>query len=487
MTKKDTLDWIVPELARAKLLINEPWVPASATAAEAMFMAQGAEIENKPFTNAAVVMAVVHPWGWQTIQQAPVLVAAFPRVFGLDNADERGWLYSEAGRVKLGKAWKSALDAKPKLRDLMAFAKIPYALRNLTPHAAKSAVLRNEKVCKALCSLGESHVAQTLPPRDHQCQRNWLFAFGQWISGSDTAACEPKHLEWLASVGAHFPYPYELRHLSDFVHQSDLFNPRWGMVRALEEMKRWHAAIAGNADGVRFRLRHGIALEEQVAHDDGLPPFVDWGSRQEPYPAGAQPPPHYEFHRLNSGLLLQEEAKAMHHCVAAAGYVNRMIRGRSLIWSMREAVVDKRVATVEFEVDAQMREERWDEPIYPDGVLLGPMTDDEISKGFTYHVKSEMRMVPRLIVSLRQAVGPCNKTLSGYAARAVRDFGRLIQENYRFDSGQGRELLDEARVRFEKEKQMLDRSAYVLEASRHFIARPDLQAQQLRRLGLIDP
>jgi hypothetical protein len=484
VSKKDTLDWIVPELARAKLLINELWVPAHAAVAEAMFSAQGAQNENKPFTNAAVVMAVVHPWGWQTIQQAPVLVAALPRVYGFNSIDEHNSIYSETGRMKLGKRWKTMLDAKPKLRDLMAFAGIPYALRNLTPHAAKSAVLRSENVCKALCSLGESHVAQTLPPRDHQRQRNWLFAFGQWVSGAETAACEPKHLDWLASVGAHFPYPYELRHLSDFVHQSNLFNPRWGMARAVEEMKHWHTAIGGGADGVRFRARHGRAIEEVIRHDDGLLPFIDWGS--EPYLPGAQPTPHYEFHRLNSGLLLQEEAKAMHHCVAASGYVNRMIRGRSLIWSMREAVVNKRVATVELEVDAVMEERLHQEPIYRD-VNPAPMTAEEMRKELTFEVNSEMRMVPRLRVTLRQAVGPCNAKLSGYAARAVNDFCRFVQENYRVDFGQGRELLDEARVRFEKQKQMLDRSTYLLEASRHLVARPDLHAQQLRRLGLIEP
>jgi hypothetical protein len=476
--KKTTLQWMAPGLAKAGLITNEPWCYPASVEADLLFTAAGDQ-EDRVWRNAAVAMAVVHPWGLQTLKQAPVLASGFAVAAQKGNEAAVNYLYGEQGWCDLARLWRDALNTKPKLRALMASVGLPYGLRNLSPKViVQSSSIRQDGVLKALRAAGESHLAQTLPEIP-DVQRKWLHGLGHWVLAAEQMRLEPAHFEWAMQHAAHpIVGGYNFRALADFAHSEEGgFNPRWGVEKAAAAMTHWHNQKVNRDFSERFYAKFGVDYEEVIPFNDQLRHTytIDYRSRRSTSA--------YTFIRLMSGRAMVEEREVMHHCIGRLDmpYIRNMVSGERQYWSMRDWRTEKRLATLEFTPEHYAREEA----VYPDGVEpFRFVSDEEAIK------PPDMTMMVKQVgmakFKLTQGVGPCNNSLSGSLLAAVDEFRRLIEEHYRVDARTLGNLPDQRRMRAEQFQQAANWLGNVLNAPAPFVRRPELYAEQLRRLGLTE-
>lgn len=471
--KKTTLQWMAAGLAKAGLATNESWCYPASIEAEAIFKV-GNDQEERVWRNAAVAMAVVHPWGLQTLKQAPVLASGFAVAAQKGNETAINHLYGENGWSDLARLWRDTLNNRPKLRALMAGVGLPYALRTLHPKAIVfGSTIRQPAALEAMRGVGESHIAQTLP-RDAEDQRRWLHGIGHWVAAAAQIGERPKHLEWAMQHAANqIVGGYNFRSMADFAHSEAGFNSRWTIERAALEMTKWHNQKVTSDFAERFYAKFGVDYEQVIPFADRLHHTysIDYRSRRSSA--------SHTFVRLTSGRAMVEEREAMHHCIGRLDmpYIRKMVSGECQYWSMRDWRTEKRIATIEFTPEHYMR----DEAVYPDGVeppLL--MTDEAMPAELTMNIKR----VGMAKLHLTQGVGPCNESLSGGTRAAVEEFRRLLEEHYWVDASTLSHLPDQRRVRAEQFQQAANWLGNVLNAPAPFVRRPDLYAEQFRRLGL---
>ena len=370
---KSILHWLGPELARAGLIRNECWVPEHCAHAEKIF---GDNI-------AAVMFACLHKYGIDYIQQAPVLLvrSAVSRRYSVDD------------RLSVAIQINGALVKKPTLRELMAEFSVAYQLRAIHPNNIGSI---NAHTITELSKLPPSSLAQSIPTDDFQSE--WLRFMCAWVG----AMLQHNHpndrlLEW-AALRATAGCTHS--GVDDFAANADNFNPAWSWRRAVEETLRWHERLRTEPPDLKFERTHGIKLTDQINYGE-LPTKATEGD--------------YEMVALRSGADLFEEGAKMHHCVFS--YANRVISGRSRIYSVRQ--MGSTVAT--FELERRSVE-----------VLDGPTPTELLHEAVQSgrqggEVLVKTKRVHRWEVA--QLQGPCNARVNSDIHRAVNAFVKGVNDD----------------------------------------------------------
>lgn len=391
-----TIHWIAPDLVKSGVIPNDPYVAHNASRAVDLF-------PQKSMQQCAAILASLHPYAFDYIAQAPVLVLA---------AAQGSALSKVAERKRVSQEWKPRFERGGKLRGLMESVGVPYALRKLHPSIMES---NQWDIINALCewdataakSARQVSVLADLIP-DREDQKDWLARIGQWTAQMGRRFNNRGlHFEWACRQFN----PANMRRtnqdvrdvlnhiaaIADFAgtHANE-FNNRWTLDRALQEARRWHDEMARASHEQRFFLEHHLGWDEPVDYLP-FPTRVGMGC--------------YEFIALRSGKELYEEGRDMHHCVGS--YSKDVIADRSRIYSMIDRDILKRVATVEFSRASQMA--------YPlpmlgaDGPTAMTTRSWDIGEGRNVQrYRSAWHTV--------QAKGPYNGTLSKDAHAAIKAF-----------------------------------------------------------------
>lgn len=219
------------------------------------------------------------------------------------------------------------------LKRVMAAAGLAAPLRALSG----AGVIRFDRsLFKQFLDLHPSAVAQAIPPRELHglFLDNCDVIFGVWCAD---AAQRQKFRQWAVQRLAAMPR-HDVIAICDFVERErGTIDPLWTSADALAASNRWHRALYEMSFGERFEAEHGLPFDGEAPHP-GFETETTIGD--------------LTFVSLRSGAALEDEGKAMHHCVVT--YAGEMIAGRSRIFSIRRD--GRRLATLEL---AQSRGKRW--------------------------------------------------------------------------------------------------------------------------------
>ena len=313
--KMTTLQWLAPEMARAGLLKNDPWVTAAADAAEALF-------PNHALRTCAVLIAALHPHAIDYINQAPVLVMA---------ASHGGMLHKIKDRQEVARRLKPLLDRGPKLREMMGAFGLPLPLRGICAWALAPS---RWGAIQLLAKVPPSTLAQSIPEKATR-QASWLNVLSTWEHRMRARFDEPyklatwaaMHLAILTTAQATIDITSDL---ADFAGSPGVvFNERWSYAQALAAAQRWHAELARKSNEEQFFARNGLAWDQPI----------DYGGMPTEYEATNG----LKIMALRSGAEIYEEGVAMHHCVAS--YTQSVVAGKCRLFSVRKG--DERIATFE--------------------------------------------------------------------------------------------------------------------------------------------
>jgi len=229
-------------------------------------------------------------------------------------------------------AFVAMVKGRP-LRRVMAAAGLAAPLRALSG----AVVIRFDRsLFKQFLDLHPSAVAQAIPPRELHglFLDNCDVIFDVWFSD---AAQRQAFRQWAVQRLAAMPRSNVIA-ICDFVaRERGAIDPRWTSADALAASNRWHRALDEMSFGERFEAEYGLPFDGETAHP-GFETETTIGD--------------LTFVSLRSGAALEDEGKAMHHCVAT--YAGDIIAGRSRIFSIRRD--GRRLATLEL---ARGRGKRW--------------------------------------------------------------------------------------------------------------------------------
>lgn len=321
-----TVRWIAPELAKTNIIKDEHWVADSAAKAVALF-------QSKSLHQCAMILASLHPFAYDYLAQAPVIVLAISRGTNLSKGSER---------KRVSREWVSRFEAGGKLRVVMEAAQVAYAFRKLHPSILEADQWETIELLSKL--VDASTLSQIIPAREDQ--KDWLRNLRVWHTQMGRRFQNRElRLEWAARQFN----PDNMRrlnidvrealeqagNLADFAGQAGQvreFNTRWNLAQALVAQRAWHEELARARNDQRFYMQHGHGWEEQV---DYTPLPIQWAHQE------------YLFTALRSGKELYQEGRDMHHCVGS--YSDAVLKGRSRIYHVHDREADRRICTVEFD------------------------------------------------------------------------------------------------------------------------------------------
>jgi hypothetical protein len=299
--------------------MTEDWKAAAAAEAQALFAGTF-------MVNAAVNFAGLTPRAIQYLRAAPVLLAA------------------RLERRQL----QASFEGGRKLRDIMAAARFPLALRKLAPAAIGAAT---PTVFRMFNNMPPSLLSQIIPD-DAQHQRRWLYLLLEWGRRrmGVMANVGPDHAEhpffWAAErlaglIGDHID-PAEVRRVADFAYAPDvLFNPDWGWRRAVEAAGQWERrrqrvalqrVVVVDGAGRRYEALVDAIAGIQIRHLSPAQRFdphevLDKGGHDDETTIGA-----VAFRALRTAAALHDEGARMEHCVA--NYAGDVASGAAHIFSV---------------------------------------------------------------------------------------------------------------------------------------------------------
>lgn len=323
------------------LLQEQDWRHAAAAKARALF-------SNEAVSPAAVLLSQTHPWAFDYIEQAPVLVlAAF--------SGSTRWREFKAISVHVCSVFHSHCANKRSLREVMAHYRIPYQARVLKPYVVTPArwpAVSFLKMCEP------SSLAQAIPQKAGE-QGKWLRAVSNFVEAFASAPhmLTEERIAWAVSRFGQAPAAAvrQAKPLADLMTHGDVdFDLRWSFDEAEAAMERWHERLARKKDAVAFARQFGVSFEEEI-EDLGSHKSFDVGK--------------FEFVTLNSGMDIFKEGMAMRHCVFS--YTGGVVMGKLRLFSIR--VGGKRAATLELD---------WDEKLnrYRNAQLRGPANAVKLSR-----------------------------------------------------------------------------------------------------------
>lgn len=281
---------------------------------------------NHAMVSIAAALIYRHPLAVEYLTTAPVLAlgACYGRI--PKKAAEFG---------QIAGMFANRLDARPKLRDLLKSYKIAPQLRAVSGKAISPN--KFDIVIAISHEVPASTLAQSIPEKSFS-QHLWLIALDRWFRRSiQRRPNDPVAMPvWAASNLNRFT---ELGQLSvvwdllDFAMQPDRFNERWTFDQAHAAMGRWHFELGRMTADDRFKDTHKIGFRD-VFPAKGLPDETECGA--------------FRFVRLSTGQAMQEEGRAMHHCLAT--YTGACIQGTYAAYSILNHK-GKRAATFGLRLD----------------------------------------------------------------------------------------------------------------------------------------
>ncbi len=293
--KYTALSWMMPQLARSGLVVNEGWVERQATAACALYA-------DETLHSLAMLLAVMHEHALDYLRQAPVLV------LGVRGRQEAGRRLPAARCQFLAYRFGPLIRKGTKLKSLMREFGLPLPMRQLV--APEITSLRASLFLDRLAlMLTPSELAQAIPEGEAE-QLAWLRALDSFdhrarirvqmrAMGRDAYA---QRFAWAAPAMARAIAAGEriddAGDMIDFlISPGRPFNPRWSWLNARERSQNWHRdQIAEAGDNMRM----GFAPDK----------LFDFA----PFPLEANVM-GLDFVALRSVLELREEGRRMRHCV----------------------------------------------------------------------------------------------------------------------------------------------------------------------------
>ncbi len=273
----------------------------------------------------AVYLAGLTPRAIQYLKAAPILVG------------------SRLGRTQL----QASFEGGRKLRDIMTAARLPMALRKLSPAALGAA---QPSLFRLFNNMPPSTLSQIIPA-SAQHQRRWLRLLSEWGRRRlDVAAnAGPDHAEhpffWAAERLAGQLVGdidlAEVRRVADFAYAPDvLFNPDWGWRRAVEAAVQWERqglriqrVIIVDGRGRRYEgflnAGRGVEILRHLPPERRFDPHevLDKGKHDDETTIGA-----VTFRALRTDAALRGEGARMEHCVAS--YAGDVASGAAHIFSV---------------------------------------------------------------------------------------------------------------------------------------------------------
>ena len=313
--------WMAPELCRGGFLAQNDWVVRHTSEASSMY-------GNDALKLAAVLIASVHFYGLELLQQAPAIAVA---------AGRGKALRSKRARLQVATLIGGYLERKTSLREIMRRLELPYQLRALS---GKNLAPSHWPVMMALHDTHPSALAQAIPDRSGR-QAAWLRALAAWRDQMSYRFDDPgRRFEWAGqAIGKALLTSNRMRTIerqvisvSDFIGQNEfLFDRRWTWAQAVAATTRWHEQLA------ELEYSESDAAACGVAYDDVIP----YGKVATEFECGP-----YRMFALQTPRAIISEGANMRHCLRS--YIPDVVSGRSWVFSItREG---NRVATLELGV-----------------------------------------------------------------------------------------------------------------------------------------
>lgn len=294
---------------------------------------------NSAMVNIAGALIYRHPLALEYLRTAPVLAlgASYGKI------PRRA---SEYGQI--AGMFANRLDSRPKLRDLMKSYRIAPQLRAIDGKALSPNKWPIIRAISHECPA--STLAQSIPEKSFH-QHLWLIALDRWWRRAclrHPSAPVPIPV-WAVSHFNRFTETEQMSVVYDLLDfalgREDRFDERWTFDQAHAAMERWHSELGRMSADEKFKDTHGIGFRE-VFKVKGLPEESQIGS--------------FRFVLLSTGQAMQEEGKAMHHCLST--YTGSCIKGAYAAYSILNAK-GKRVATFGL---------RWDQNYWCSDQVKGP-------------------------------------------------------------------------------------------------------------------
>ncbi len=320
--KYTALSWMMPQLARSGLVVNEGWVERQATAACDLF-------PDKTLHPLAMLLAVMHEHALSYLEQAPVLV------LGVRGRADAGKKLPAARTQMLAYRFGPLIRKGTKLKTLMREFGLPLPMRQL--HACEIDSRRaNLFLDRLALMLSPSELAQAIP-EERMAQSHWMGAIEAFDDRARSrvqmrAMGRDAYVErfaWaapaLARAIAAGEQVDDAGDMVDFlVSPGRPFNPRWSWLQARERSTTWHREHAAEA---AENTRLGFSPDK----------LFDFA----PFPLEANVA-GLDFVALRSVLELREEGRRMRHCVG--GYHAELSAGHRFYSIRRDG---QRLATAQ--------------------------------------------------------------------------------------------------------------------------------------------
>lgn len=358
--KYTALSWMMPQLARSGLVVNEGWVERQATAACELY-------PDKTLHPLAMLLAVMHEHALQYLEQAPVLV------LGVRGGQDAGKRLPAWQCQFLAYRFGPLIRKGTKLKSLMREFGLPLQMRQL--HAGEISSMRaNLFLDRLSLMLTPSALAQAIP-EERMAQSQWMAAIEAFDDRARSRVqmramgreAYAERFAWAAPALARAIAAGETvddaGDMVDFlVSPGRPFNPRWSWLQARERSLTWHR---DNAAEQADNRRLGFAADK----------LFDFA----PFPLEANVM-GLDFVALRSVLELREEGRRMRHCVG--GYHAELAHGHRFYSIRRDGqrlATAQLVETTAVQVKGPLNAKPKAEVIRALGKFLGDVVGEELA------------------------------------------------------------------------------------------------------------
>lgn len=358
--KYTALSWMMPQLARSGLVVNEGWVERQATAACELY-------PDKSLHPLAMLLAVMHPHALDYLRQAPILV------LGVRGRDGYGKKFPTVRAQMLAVRFGPLIRKGTKLKALMREFGLPLQMRQV--HACHIDSDRTNLFLDRLAlMLSPSELAQAIP-EDADAQSSWIAAIEAFDDRARSRVqmramgreAYAERFAWAAPALARAIAAGETvddaGDMVDFlVSPGRPFNPRWSWLQARERSQTWHRDHAAEQ---AENLRLGFSPDK----------LFDFA----PFPLEANVM-GLDFVALRSVLELREEGRRMRHCVG--GYHAELAHGHRFYSIRRDGqrlATAQLVETTAVQVKGPLNAKPKAEVIRALGKFLGDVAGEEVA------------------------------------------------------------------------------------------------------------
>lgn len=301
------LRWVAPSLVKAGLIKNEQWIPNTAALVANTFRDDAVD----SVVASATRLAIVHPYAFQYLEQAPILASVVLRPSVVPDAQML---------IKRLQDWQELLHPLPKLNAILDQYHIPRPLRKLgAPQLHRNAFY----LCSQHC-FGRSNpstIAQLIPPPEHQIEwQQRLIQWREYIPGG----ARTNGTEWFEWAARHCLQIARgsFQEVIDYINANvNNANPKMSVNTILELSTHWHA---------QFGRHRGTTFSPAITWDTPIDYESTFKLPNEAINDG------YTFKALRMPGDFETESRELAHCVGYGSYARRVLEGKSAIYTVRK-------------------------------------------------------------------------------------------------------------------------------------------------------